>query len=289
MPLYGIASAVHGGETLRWTTSTVVARSAGEIVLDDVWREEVDPGNAEAVRATIARCVDSVRRAVAARRGNDTVAVVYCTQEGPRIPDMEAALGASPISKLVESAVREGLPDPSSISFHPRGYKPRAFVCDVPVRRREGPTIEERARARRNAHLRDLYLKAEHDPGGEAMHRLGTYVDVLAERYAQRYRESGWDASTRFFLLGSHVPERKDDVQYNLIRWFDFRKRFAEALIGHLGIDHCICVKAPLDPPSPPTADIAATYLADRMVEHPTLAMVLLDAATYDGEQLKCT
>lgn len=286
MPDYGIASALHGGETLRWTTSLVVANAADDVVLGDVWREEVDPCAPGAVRATVGRYVESVRAAIALQANGTRVPVAYCTQDGPRIPEVERVLGAGHMGSFVEGALSEALHDPALIAFHPRGYRPQAFGCDVRVKRRDA-TVEDRVRERRNIRLRDLYLKASDDEGGEAMAELRAYVDVLAEAYARRYRESGWDASTRFFLLGSHVPELKDDVQYNLVRWFDFRRRFAERLIVLLGIDHCVCVKAPLDPPSPPTADITATYLVDRMVDAPTLAMVAGGSA-YGEERARC-
>lgn len=286
MPRYGIASALHGRDALQWTTSVVIANQQDDIVLGEVWREAVDPAAPSSVRAVIDRYVRTVRSTLLLRESGPEMPVVYCTQEGPMVAAIENALGTSRVSDHVERALRSGIEDPSSIAFHPRGYQHQAFGCDVPVRKR-GVTVEERQRAKRNARLRSLYWKADRQADAPARSELERYIDVLAERYAERYRASGWDASTRFFLLGSHVPEHTGDVQYNMIRWFDFRRRFAEKMISLLGIDHSICVKAPLDPPSPPTADITATYLADEW-QASGLAMVR-GQSPFDEGQMKCT
>lgn len=275
MRIRGIASALHGVDTMHFTTSVVAAERKDSIVLESVWREKVDTSTIDSV---IERYLETITHVLSHQKTDAPfvhVPIVYCTQEGPLIPAITTHLesqrsGDTEARATISSILREKLhaliPSSSTFSFHPRGYQPHAFGCDIKLNRREQP-IEENKRIQRDAWIRNLFWKAKNENNSSAKQELDVLIQILAEQYAKRYLESGGDASTRFFLLGSHAPEFKESASYNMIQWLDLREQFAKHLIQLLHIDHNICVKAPLDAPSPPTADITATYLSDILDE----------------------
>ena len=303
MPIHGVASALHGTDSLLFTTSIVRAERKDDIELTDVWREKMEADSMSSIRSIIERYVETVRNVVSLQQSESAsipVPVAYCTQDGPltevvsesmRAGDAHIGLEAdeshiSHIGSFVHSRIRQVIEEPDAFSFHLRGYLPHAFGCDVDLKRRE-TKIEVRKRQKRDAWLRSLYWKVKNEQSHEALQELHEAIDILAEQYASRYTDAGGDASTRFFLIGSHVPEHKNDMQYNMIQWFDLRQRFAKKLMQILNISHHICVKAPLDPPSPPTADITATYLAD-LLGGEQCAVMVKSRDGYKGEQTRC-
>ncbi|TSC79169.1 MAG: hypothetical protein G01um101425_806 [Candidatus Peregrinibacteria bacterium Gr01-1014_25] len=71
------------------------------------------------------------------------------------------------------------------------------------------------------------------------------------------------DGQGRFIMTGLPHPPFTENLRLNCFTELNLRDVFARELIRIIGYRHHIALKAPMDPPSRPFADVGATFIAD--------------------------
>ena len=96
----------------------------------------------------------------------------------------------------------------------------------------------------------------------KALRKLEAYARKKARTCARDLKQRGIDIP-RFVQYGLQNGDFQKTVSYTVIEWDKYKQAFIDELVKYMPQPHNICVKGPDDKPSPPFADICATYLAD--------------------------
>jgi|GEM_PF-3400718 len=313
--LFGVASAIHGRTFDRMTASVVEGTTKDDFRLWNKWTEPVEIANPDSIRQTMRRLLSTVTETVGLQRAAEPkkvgVPVVFgwpVEFPGPEFYDrirsvfrhLESGKHAKPFPIISQSERRGPFASVSKTAMdHIRAVMSRhvrtqgLLEQDVTIQGRVfaeedyriGATTLERhvqSLARVN-HERDALLLSLRDRAERGDEESKIHLRAVATEFGRvngaTYRETGHDGSARFYMTGPRKPPFTTSPFYNMIQWLDLRQRFGQGFMAASGIRHHMSIKAPTDPPSPPFADVTATYLADKMdklsgVQEPRVVMV---------------
>ncbi|PIQ78284.1 hypothetical protein COV82_01310 [Candidatus Peregrinibacteria bacterium CG11_big_fil_rev_8_21_14_0_20_46_8] len=168
----------------------------------------------------------------------------------------------------------------ASIAFHPRGFRDAREELQIApsgqsLSDTEYKWIQEFERLRERAKTRLA-----------ARGLLNRHIETRAVTLLDQLIKYNLEGENRFIMLRDFGdPESPQDRLWSqfLVGEDALRQHFAKCIIGILEYENNICIKCSGDPPSPPFADVAATYVADNLdrMEYgrvcPTAVMVLHD------------
>lgn len=168
-------------------------------------------------------------------------------------------------------------------------FKPRVFTDNYAAMGVTDPAVEDRVRQRDLAWELVYMDLLECATAGDAvaMRALEQKVREAAEEMAYSVAVAGLHGpgQNRFMLTGLPRPPFTENLRLNCFVPLHLREVFARELIRILGYTYNIAVKAPVDPPSKPFADVGATYIGDDLDRlagrhDPTVVIVQHDAPT---------
>lgn len=300
MKLLGIASAVHGLDGLKLTTSVVGGDSKDNIVLLDRNSRDLDPNSPKSVYEVFGEYLHRISEVVTQQRIEvvSAVPVVFGWPADLDLPQMVDHLSAQFTrymlkddkdkkykrrkenetfqEKMVRSKAQmhkvkvliEGYARANSqitregIKFLPRGF--RNFSRELPEE--EVRSVIERIDPEWEQKFRTLKERAQ--TRSSAREGLKTEVRKIALDFVRFYfSQVSREDETRFFMTGApSIPQMVQSERHNCFYGDEeLRQIFAEVIIKVSQIDYNIALKCPRDPSSPQFSDVAATYVADNL------------------------
>ncbi len=280
MKLHGIATALYDdaeGRTVV-TATTLASESADKIFIEKVNKTEINPSKTGEVRNALNMVMDEICRQPAQRgiiqggihRGREAVIpveVVYGTPfEHPAKVYRTMLLDAFPQyfpkrKKVRNSPVAELLKKLFHARHETYGQKGSRIESNSYLFYHDGKELIDHRIIEC-----DKLVGVEFDRLHEAAKAGDTEARRTLEYYARQIARSvkeelheGTYSTTRFIVCGE-----KHSLKYKFLDWFDLKDVFVNEFVRGMGNPHNVCVKTSNDRPSPPFADICATYIADQ-------------------------
>lgn len=293
---YGVAAAIYEAQSLRFATTVVKGVAKDQIEVVRTKTHDVDMSNPDMLAAAFQEYLATLKATVVDQR-NALKAAIPIVLGWPQELNIERVgrVLERKFGKLVKGPhVAKGVERDRGINAAHLKYRDIVGQIINGYLVNQGVGAEEflyqhrgflnPQRASASAHIDDIVEQVKHSKDERdiralkargkdrpvARNELIRLVKILAARNASRTRQVAHNAGGndhRFILTGlpGH-PEMKELEYYNVFHDDnELRQIFAAEFMRILGIRYNVALKCCRDQPSPPFADVVATYLADLM------------------------